>query len=109
MARTGKKPPDRHERTKLLFVPSTLARIRKIVLAINAKNRLATIRRERSAPRKRSLGYVEGVTKKNGEMGMAEIFHRVWPSAALAVGLGVTAGWIGLWAFALFKLGELAF
>jgi hypothetical protein len=40
---------------------------------------------------------------------MAEIFHRVWPSAALAVGLGVTAGWIGLWAFALFKLGELAF
>jgi hypothetical protein len=48
-------------------------------------------------------------TQKNGEMGMAEIFHRIWPSAALAVGLGVTAGWIGLWAFALFKLGELAF
>jgi hypothetical protein len=36
------KPLNRHERTKLLFVLSVLARISKIVLAINAKNRLAS-------------------------------------------------------------------
>jgi hypothetical protein len=40
---------------------------------------------------------------------MVEIFHRVWPSAALAVALGVTVAWIAVFGYGLFKLGELAF
>ena len=40
---------------------------------------------------------------------MTEIFHRVWPSAAIAVGLGVTVVWMAVFGYGLFKLGELAF
>jgi hypothetical protein len=40
---------------------------------------------------------------------MDEIFHRVWPSVAIAVGLGVTVVWMTVFGYGLFKLGELAF
>src|SRR5271170_3294102 len=37
-----------------------------------------------------------GGVKQKKENTMAEIFHRVWPSAAIAVGLGVTVVWIAV-------------
>jgi hypothetical protein len=40
---------------------------------------------------------------------MVEIVRRVWPSAALAFGLVVTAAWIGVFGYELFKLGALVF
>jgi hypothetical protein len=42
-------------------------------------------------------------------VGMVEIVRRVWPSAALAFGLVVTAAWIGVFGYELFKLGALVF
>ena len=50
-----------------------------------------------------------GGVKQKKERAMAEIFHRVWPSAAIAVGLGVTVVWMAVFGYGLFKLGELAF
>jgi hypothetical protein len=47
--------------------------------------------------------------KQKKENTVAEIFHRVWPSAAIAVGLGVTVVWVAVFGYGLFKLGELAF
>jgi hypothetical protein len=40
---------------------------------------------------------------------MLKLFHRVWPPAALAVGLIGTMAWVGLVGYGVFKLGELAF
>lgn len=40
---------------------------------------------------------------------MVEIVRRVWPSAALGFGLVVTAAWIGVFGYELFKLGALVF
>jgi len=36
-------------------------------------------------------------------------FHRVWPPIVLAIGLIVTAAWIGLLIYGLFELREMIF
>jgi hypothetical protein len=40
---------------------------------------------------------------------MLKLFHRVWPPAALAVGLIATMAWIGVLGYELFKLSALTF
>jgi hypothetical protein len=36
------------------------------------------------------------------------IFQRIWPPAALACGLGLTAAWVSFLGYGLFSLVELA-
>jgi hypothetical protein len=37
------------------------------------------------------------------------IYYRVWPQAVLAIALIVTAAWIGLLVYGLFKIREMVF
>jgi hypothetical protein len=34
----------------------------------------------------------------------AQLFHRIWPPAVIAFGLGLTGGWICLLGYGLFEL-----
>ena len=38
-----------------------------------------------------------------------QLIHRIWPPAMIALGLGLTAAWIGLLGYGLVLLVELAF
>jgi hypothetical protein len=68
-----------------------------------AKNRGARVGSEPSPRRRRARN------RKQGYGVMLKLFHRVWPPAALAVGLIATMAWIGVLGYELFKLSALTF
>ena len=47
--------------------------------------------------------------KVGGVDAMPQLFHRVWPLAALVVGLFVTVAWVGLLGYWVVRFGGLAF
>jgi hypothetical protein len=93
-----------------------LGQSRKIVLDINVGNspneQIGRVVKadppDEASGRQGHLDHGWGVKHKR-ENTVADIFHRVWPSAAIAVGVGVTAVWMAVFGYGLFKLGELAF
>lgn len=40
---------------------------------------------------------------------MLQLMDRVWPFAALIVGFFITAAWVGILGYWVFRLGNLAF